>query len=119
MRIDDCKPKAIIAASCGIEPSRVVHYKPLLDAAIPALRQIERQTLDAEAAVYRAEQNRKLRADGLVSELTLKASEVEAKKAQIDPLAARRLPVMLGGIDPYSGSKGAAGSADNVFRASS
>ncbi|MBN2629299.1 MAG: propionyl-CoA synthetase [Rhodobacteraceae bacterium] len=34
VRIDDCKPKAIIAASCGIEPSRVVHYKPLLDAAI-------------------------------------------------------------------------------------
>ncbi len=34
VRIDDCQPKAIIAASCGIEPSRVVHYKPLLDAAI-------------------------------------------------------------------------------------
>lgn len=46
--------------------------------------QIERQKLDAEAAAYRAEQNRKLRADGLVSELTLKASEVEAKKAQIE-----------------------------------
>jgi len=34
IRIDDCKPKAIIAASCGIEPGRVVHYKPLLDGAI-------------------------------------------------------------------------------------
>ncbi|MDO8882049.1 propionyl-CoA synthetase [Pseudotabrizicola sp.] len=34
VRIDDCTPKAIIAASCGIEPSRVVHYKPLLDGAI-------------------------------------------------------------------------------------
>ena len=34
VRIDDCKPKAIIAASCGIEPGRVVHYKPLLDGAI-------------------------------------------------------------------------------------
>lgn len=34
VRIDDCKPKAIIAASCGIEPSRVVQYKPLLDGAI-------------------------------------------------------------------------------------
>jgi propionyl-CoA synthetase len=34
VRIDDCTPKAIIAASCGIEPNRVVHYKPLLDAAI-------------------------------------------------------------------------------------
>jgi propionyl-CoA synthetase len=34
VRIDDCTPKAIIAASCGIEPNRVVHYKPLLDGAI-------------------------------------------------------------------------------------
>jgi propionyl-CoA synthetase len=34
VRIDDAKPKAIIAASCGIEPARVVQYKPLLDAAI-------------------------------------------------------------------------------------
>ena len=34
VRIDDCQPKAIIAASCGIEPNRVVHYKPLLDGAI-------------------------------------------------------------------------------------
>ncbi|MQQ09958.1 AMP-binding protein [Epibacterium sp. SM1979] len=34
VRIDDAKPKAIIAASCGMEPGRVVHYKPLLDAAI-------------------------------------------------------------------------------------
>ncbi|MEM9477643.1 MAG: propionate-CoA ligase PrpE [Pseudomonadota bacterium] len=34
VRIDDAQPKAIIAASCGIEPGRVVHYKPLLDDAI-------------------------------------------------------------------------------------
>jgi len=34
VRIDDAKPKAIIAASCGLEPGRVVQYKPLLDAAI-------------------------------------------------------------------------------------
>jgi propionyl-CoA synthetase len=34
VRIDDCTPKAIIAASCGLEPGRVVAYKPLLDAAI-------------------------------------------------------------------------------------
>lgn len=33
-RIDDAQPKAILAASCGIEPGRVVQYKPLLDAAI-------------------------------------------------------------------------------------
>ena len=37
-RIDDAGPKAIIAASCGIEPSRVVAYKPLLDGAIEMAR---------------------------------------------------------------------------------
>jgi propionyl-CoA synthetase len=34
VRIDDATPKAIIAASCGLEPGRVIHYKPLLDNAI-------------------------------------------------------------------------------------
>ena len=33
-RIDDAKPRLVIAASCGLEPARVVEYKPLLDAAI-------------------------------------------------------------------------------------
>ena len=33
-RINDCKPKAILSASCGIEGARVVPYKPLLDEAI-------------------------------------------------------------------------------------
>jgi propionyl-CoA synthetase len=33
-RIDDAKPKLIFSASCGLEPGRVVQYKPLLDGAI-------------------------------------------------------------------------------------
>jgi propionyl-CoA synthetase len=33
-RIADARPKAIVSASCGLEPGRVVAYKPLLDAAI-------------------------------------------------------------------------------------
>jgi len=33
-RIDDAKPKLIISASCGIEPTRIIEYKPLLDQAI-------------------------------------------------------------------------------------
>jgi propionyl-CoA synthetase len=33
-RIDDCKPKLIVTASCGIEPGRTVAYMPLLDGAI-------------------------------------------------------------------------------------
>jgi len=34
LRIDDAQPKVIVSASCGIEPTRTVAYKPLLDAAI-------------------------------------------------------------------------------------
>ncbi len=33
-RIDDAKPKLVVSASCGIEPGRIVSYKPLLDEAI-------------------------------------------------------------------------------------
>jgi propionyl-CoA synthetase len=33
-RIDDAKPKLVLSASCGIEPGRVVAYKPMLDEAI-------------------------------------------------------------------------------------
>ncbi len=33
-RIDDCTPKLVLTASCGIEPGRIVQYKPLLDQAI-------------------------------------------------------------------------------------
>ncbi|MGZ4627526.1 MAG: propionyl-CoA synthetase [Oryzihumus sp.] len=33
-RIEDAEPRVVVAASCGIEPSRVVEYKPMLDAAI-------------------------------------------------------------------------------------
>jgi len=33
-RIDDAKPRVVLAASCGIETNRVIPYKPLLDAAI-------------------------------------------------------------------------------------
>lgn len=33
-RIGDAEPKVIISASCGIEPSRIVAYKPLLDEAL-------------------------------------------------------------------------------------
>ncbi|TCR70264.1 propionyl-CoA synthetase [Bosea sp. BK604] len=33
-RIDDAAPKLVLTASCGIEPTRVVEYKPLLDGAL-------------------------------------------------------------------------------------
>jgi propionyl-CoA synthetase len=33
-RIDDAKPKVIVSASCGLEPTRVVEYKPMLNESI-------------------------------------------------------------------------------------
>jgi propionyl-CoA synthetase len=33
-RIDDAEPKVVLTASCGVEPGRIVEYKPLLDLAI-------------------------------------------------------------------------------------
>ena len=33
-RIDDARPTVIVSASCGIEPARLIEYKPLLDQAI-------------------------------------------------------------------------------------
>ncbi|RUS22918.1 hypothetical protein BC937DRAFT_94967 [Endogone sp. FLAS-F59071] len=33
-RIDDCKPKVIVSASYGVEPTKIISYKPMLDTAI-------------------------------------------------------------------------------------
>ena len=38
LRIEDAQPKVILTASCGIEVSALVHYKPLVDAAIAESR---------------------------------------------------------------------------------
>jgi len=37
-RIEDAQPKVVVSASCGIEPGRIVAYKPLLDASIATSR---------------------------------------------------------------------------------
>jgi propionyl-CoA synthetase len=54
-RIDDAEPKAIVSASCGIEPDRLIAYKPLLDGAIDLARHkphrcivLQRPMLEAE-----------------------------------------------------------------------
>jgi len=44
-RIDDAEPKMILSASCGIEPGRIVEYKPLLDRAIELAAHKPRATL--------------------------------------------------------------------------
>jgi len=54
-RIEDAEPKVVVSASCGIEPGRVVAYKPLLDAAIELVEAkpercivLQREELEAE-----------------------------------------------------------------------
>jgi propionyl-CoA synthetase len=54
-RIEDAKPKVIVSASCGIEPGRLVAYKPLLDEAIAMVESkpdrsivLQRPMLEAE-----------------------------------------------------------------------
>ena len=37
-RIDDAAPKVVVSASCGIEATRIVPYKPMLDRAIDLAR---------------------------------------------------------------------------------
>jgi propionyl-CoA synthetase len=54
-RIDDAKPVMVLSASCGIEPGRVVAYKPLLDGAIALARHKPRACLILQRAPQRAE----------------------------------------------------------------
>ena len=51
-RIDDCEPKVILSASCGIEPGRVIAYKPLLDEA----QEIATHKVDATLILQREQQ---------------------------------------------------------------
>ncbi len=44
-RIDDATPKAVLSASCGVEPGRIVAYKPLLDRAIELAKHKPQATL--------------------------------------------------------------------------
>lgn len=48
-RIDDAKPELILCASCGIEPNRIVEYKPLLDNA----RQIAKHKVKSNIVLQR------------------------------------------------------------------
>ncbi len=54
-RIDDAKPKLILSASCGIEPSGVVAYKPLLDNALEQAQHQVKQCLILDRSQCHAE----------------------------------------------------------------
>ncbi|MGH7087609.1 MAG: AMP-binding protein, partial [Stellaceae bacterium] len=54
-RIDDAKPRVILAASCGIEAARIVPYKPLLDAAIAEAREKPEHCVILQRPICRAD----------------------------------------------------------------
>ena len=54
VRIDHAKPKLVISASCGIEPGRIVDYKPLLDAAIAMSKHKPERSIIYQRPIQRA-----------------------------------------------------------------
>ncbi len=78
-RLDDCEPKLILAASCGIEPGRVVHYKPLIDEAI----EIAQHKPEAVIVFQRPQETAKLTA-GRDVEWQALMSEAKANGHQAD-----------------------------------
>ncbi|QIO49644.1 propionyl-CoA synthetase [Rhizobium leguminosarum bv. trifolii] len=54
-RIDDCGAKLVITASCGLEPGRIVAYKPLVDQAIEIARSKPERCLVLQRPELRAD----------------------------------------------------------------
>ncbi|MBV8934349.1 MAG: propionyl-CoA synthetase [Alphaproteobacteria bacterium] len=54
-RINDARPRVVLSASCGIEVSRIVPYKPLLDAAISEARAKPEHCVILQRPMCRAE----------------------------------------------------------------
>ncbi|MEM8811262.1 MAG: propionyl-CoA synthetase [Pseudomonadota bacterium] len=84
-RIDDAKPVAIVSASCGIEPGRIVEYKPLLDAAIEASEHKPRRCLilQREESVASLVPDRDASLEPLMS-----SAMAEGRDVPCEPLAA-------------------------------
>ncbi|MYS80247.1 propionyl-CoA synthetase [Embleya scabrispora] len=72
VRIDDARPKVVVAASCGIEPTRTIAYKPLVDAAL------------AQAS-HRPERVVVLQRPQLVAELTERDLDWDTAMATAEP----------------------------------
>jgi propionyl-CoA synthetase len=54
-RIEDAKPKVIVSASCGIEPTGIIPYKPLLDGAIAMLESTPERCIILQRSMLEAE----------------------------------------------------------------
>ena len=57
VRIDDALPKVILTASCGVEPGRIVAYKPLVDLAIEMAKHKPERCVVYQRSIQRAELN--------------------------------------------------------------
>jgi propionyl-CoA synthetase len=86
-RIDDSTARLLVTASCGVEPNRVVAYKPLLDAAVDLARHKPERCL----VLQRPELAAELKADrdvdlGVVLEAARGRTVECASLAATDPL---------------------------------
>ena len=84
-RIDDATPKFVISASCGIEPGRIIAYKPLLDEAI----EIAGHKPEATLILHRKQQDCEL-IDGRDFDYETLVAEARASEAEVpcEPLLA-------------------------------
>ncbi|MBB5852934.1 propionyl-CoA synthetase [Amycolatopsis umgeniensis] len=83
-RIEDAKPKVIVAASCGIEPARVVEYKPIIDEALAGTAHQPDKVVVLQRERARAELGER---DADWAELVAKASPADpVPVAATDPL---------------------------------
>ncbi len=76
-RIDDAKPKVMLSASCGLEPGRVIAYKPLLDGAIELASHKPDKTIILQRPELEAE---------LLPGRDLDWREEESKASPVDPV---------------------------------
>ncbi|MDA3630616.1 propionyl-CoA synthetase [Saccharopolyspora sp. WRP15-2] len=54
-RIEDARPTVVVAASCGLEPNRVVEYKPIVDEALRTTEHQPRRVIVLQREQARAE----------------------------------------------------------------
>ncbi|WP_084518015.1 propionyl-CoA synthetase [Microtetraspora niveoalba] len=55
LRLEDARPKVVVSASCGVEPARIVPYKPMLDAALDLSAHAPRHCVILQRPQERAE----------------------------------------------------------------
>ena len=76
-RIDDARPTVIVSASCGIEPTRIVEYKPMLDHALQRAEHQPRACVIVQRDQHRCE---------LVTGRDHEWSELMATARPVDPV---------------------------------